>query len=90
MEEAQIRNSAIKEECVNMVSQLRSQRHLTIDNEVEVDQLTKHIIMVKDREACLLEDKANLEIREKHRLLEIRALHEAMVAKTKDKDTQLR
>ena len=73
-----------------MVVQLRKERELTIEKEVGVDQFTKNIMVVKEREACLLEDKANLEIRERHRQVEIRSLHEALVAKTKDKDTELK
>lgn len=73
-----------------MAAVLRKERDVTIEKEVGVDQLSKHIMLVKEREACLLEDKANLEIRERHRLVEIRALREAIVAKTKDKDTQLK
>lgn len=69
---------------------MRVARNLTIDKEVEVDQTTKHIMLVKEREACLLEDKANLEIKERHRQLECRALHEAMVTKSKEKDAELK
>lgn len=73
-----------------MAAQLRKERDVTIEKEVGVNQLSKHIMLVKEREACLLEDKANLEIRERHRVVEIRALHEAIVAKTKDKDAELK
>lgn len=90
IEEAKERNSAIKVDCVNMATHLRKERETGIENEVELGQITRHSMMAKEREACLLEDKANLEIRERHRLLECRALHEAYVAKTKDKDKELK
>ena len=73
-----------------MATQLRKEKELKIDKEVGTDQLSRHIMLVKERETCLLEDKANLEIRERHRLVEIRALHEAFVAKNKEKEKELK
>lgn len=61
-----------------------------VEKEVGSEQLRKHLAMGKEREASLLEDRANLEIRDKHRLAEARALHEAITGKTKEKDRELK
>ena len=55
-----------------------------------IDQLNKYIYMGKEREANHLEERATLEIRERHRVVEARALHEALSSKSKEKDRELK
>lgn len=85
-----MRNVQIKGECTELAAQLQKKRTQAIESEVEFNQVSKHIMQGKEREASLLEDKATLEIRLRHRVAEGRSLYEAQTAKNKEKDKELR
>ena len=50
----------------------------------------KDLILIKEREASLLEDKATMEIRQKHRQMEYKSLLMAQSMKIKEKDRELK
>lgn len=80
----------MKEECTATAALLHKQREVAVEREVELNQLSKHLLLGKEREATLLEDKATLEIRQRHRLVEAKALYEAHVAKIREKERELK
>lgn len=80
----------MKEECTGTAALLHKQREVAVEREVELNQLSKHLMLGKEREATLLEDKATLEIRQKHRFMESRGLYEAHVAKMREKERELK
>ena len=70
--------------------ELREQRNQMIQHEVGLERLNKDIMMSKEREATLLEDKATLELRQKHRQAEYKSLFIAQSSKNKEKDRELK
>lgn len=90
MAEIEEKNASMKEECASMAALLRRQRELGVEREVELNQLTKHLMLGKEREATLLEDKATIEIRQRHRQVETKALAEAHMGKLREKDRELK
>ena len=90
IQEVQARNSQMKEECTEMAARLQRKRAGAVEGEVEFNQVSKHIQQGKERETSLLEDRATLEIRHRHRTVEARSLYEAQIAKAKEKDREIR
>ncbi len=88
--EAEERCYNAKVECSEMAAQLQKEKDLQIEKEVGLEQMSKYIMMAKEREANLQEDKATLEIRKKHRSIEAKALFDALAFKTKEKDKELK
>lgn len=73
-----------------MSMDLREQRNQSIQHEMGLDRWNKDIMMCKEREATLLEDKATLEIRQKHRQTEYKSLFMTQSSKIKEKDRELK
>ncbi len=80
----------MKEECKELAARLNRKRGEAVEGELEFNQVSKHVMQGKEREANLLEDKATLDLRLRHRNAEAKSLYEAMIAKTKEKDKELR
>lgn len=71
-------------------SHLKEQSNQLMEHEVGLERWNKDIMMGKEREATLLEDKATLEIRQKHRHAEYKSLFIAQSSKIKEKDRELK
>ncbi len=61
-----------------------------VENEIGLDRWNKDLMMMKEREASQLEDKATLEMRQKHRQVEYKSLFMAQASKIKEKDRELK
>ena len=60
------------------------------ENHLHLERLSKDMSMAKEREATLLEDRATLELRLKHRSGEYRSLYEGVASKNKEKEKELK
>ena len=80
----------IHKEFKDLSTRVDAEREMLNEKEVSLEQLNKFIAMGKEREAKLLEDRAMLEIRERHRKNELRTLSDALSFKTKEKDKELK
>ena len=90
MEEVESRNTRTKEECRELAAQLQRRCAEAMEWELELNQVSKHMMQGKEREANLLEDRATLDLRLRHRAAEAKSLYEAQTVKTKEKDREIR
>jgi len=80
----------LKEKCKQTSAELKEQKNLLGENEIGLDRWNKDLMMMKEREASLLEDKATLEIRQKHRQLDYKSLFMTHATKIKEKERELK